>query len=739
MVILRVFIVSLLICVCCVSLLSAEEGPKTLSLTGKEAVIIRLKGNVKVLKKKEESWQKATEGLHLFEGDSLKTGRRSYAEICFDLDDKPKKNVVKVSSKTTITLNAIKPTQTEIGLDKGELFCLIEKLKEGSTFEVRTPTAVCGSRGTGWQIKYNPKTIVLCYENAIYIQPLDEEGNPIGEGFIVQEGEKKAIALLKVGITQRLSEQEKRKWNSWRKDLGQFLDAYIVDTDPTADGYTPPSDSDADDLSDDTDDLDEDGEDSQDDAEDDKNSEQDSQGSGRRGASNPDSDGDGVLDKDDLYPNDPNRASGNDLDGDGIDDEFDNDIDGDGYANSNDDFPRDYYDWLDFDIDGYGDNEDAFPEDNVIDDGPFGYGSRHQMRQEILDLIEEGQLRNDIAQHTRDIYWRDMDARLTQVADHQAHKVMRDRWGNRVRVEQYVLKPTNQTIQILSVNLRTAGPNAGVSSMDFQIQFYQDINGADLKNLPWGDYMHTCEWDEVFGGDFDGDDDVQFIVYDRDGEYYDPRLAQVGYPDGYPIPETFSLEVKNPYGNSFKAIETYSKINDIGDIGWYQSQVRDREMLINGTYMDYADTGDFEDEWGDDWNSQNRFTFIDRFTDDRWLIGAFYLIENDGNPVENVDEDYLDEDETLDIRGIRDLLNPDYNLEMVFFSSEFGDTPGDLPNEIADYMEEELSEAERESYIEGLYNNPSIRTIDVITIPEITTPYVEFDDLGGGDDEPEPR
>jgi len=43
----------------------------------------------------------------------------------------------------------------------------------------------------------------------------------------------------------------------------------------------------------------------------------------------PDTDNDGVIDQNDNFPNDPNRASGNDVDGDGIDDEFDsNNTDG---------------------------------------------------------------------------------------------------------------------------------------------------------------------------------------------------------------------------------------------------------------------------------------------------------------------------------------------------------------------------------------------------------------------------
>ena len=62
-----------------------------------------------------------------------------------------------------------------------------------------------------------------------------------------------------------------------------------------------------------------------------------------------DSDGDGVGSNTDVDDNDPDRSSGTDTDGDGIDDEFDSDpddgpladSDGDGVINSQDDFPDD--------------------------------------------------------------------------------------------------------------------------------------------------------------------------------------------------------------------------------------------------------------------------------------------------------------------------------------------------------------------------------------------------------------
>ena len=74
-----------------------------------------------------------------------------------------------------------------------------------------------------------------------------------------------------------------------------------------------------------------------------------------------DSDGDGVVDSDDSFPQNPLRASGNDFDGDGTDDEFDNDDDNDGVIDSSDQFPQNPLraSGVDTDKDGIDDEFDA--------------------------------------------------------------------------------------------------------------------------------------------------------------------------------------------------------------------------------------------------------------------------------------------------------------------------------------------------------------------------------------------
>ncbi|MDC1029468.1 thrombospondin type 3 repeat-containing protein [Euryarchaeota archaeon] len=84
----------------------------------------------------------------------------------------------------------------------------------------------------------------------------------------------------------------------------------------------------------------------------------------------PDSDGDGIRDDEDAFPNDPNETV--DTDGDGVGDNseiFPNnpnetiDTDVDGVGDNSDIFPNDSNETIDSDEDGVGDNSDIFPLD----------------------------------------------------------------------------------------------------------------------------------------------------------------------------------------------------------------------------------------------------------------------------------------------------------------------------------------------------------------------------------------
>jgi TolB-like protein len=85
---------------------------------------------------------------------------------------------------------------------------------------------------------------------------------------------------------------------------------------------------------------------------------------------------------------------------------------------------------------------------------------------------------------------RSRDDLLMQRADAQAGRVLKDKDGNWVRTQQYILRPDNQTVQMLNVSLRGNGVHAGLSTIDWTTKFSNTIN-QPLRNLPWSDYLNT--------------------------------------------------------------------------------------------------------------------------------------------------------------------------------------------------------------------------------------------------------
>ena len=728
----------------------AEEGVQeyiTQSLT-----VSSVLGMVEVLPKDAPDWEEASVGMQLTEGDQIRTAEGAKAELV--LKDG---SFIRMKERTTIGIKAAREEKTsqesEYNFDfrMGEIMVELKKLKAGSSFNVETPTAVAAVRGTTYYMRTGTREVEGTEQPFVEIYVDSDDvvmftNTVSGESCFVHQGE--SAILFPDGTIDGPYPIPPSAQDAWKS-------GFDIKYDDSGEGKKGMRDEDEegdeeDDTEDDVDDTTEDQEDAQDDANEDQSGEQGIYGLANvtivteeeeeeqeeEGTEILDSDGDGYSDGIDAFPFDP--AEWFDTDKDGIGNNADTDDDGDKVWDNveadNETNPL----VKDSDGDSFDDFEDAFPKDDTVDpDTTFndinenpvtvkGYGSWEQLRQAAIDNLE---LQGDIATMLDDIHARGYEAVKESVFDHQAGKVMTDRWGNRVRVEEYISKPSNDQVQILALNLRTAGPNAGVSSFDFRVKFDSDINNTDLKSLPWDDYMGVTlirEYDPPEGAGYaetpfdDYDEDAQLILYEKENPgYYDPTLY------GYPIPLEFSLEVKNPYGDSVKAIERYGELDyfpreeETRPTIWFQVEEReDNKICINGQQYDESSNLNSVSDWGENWNQNNRFTFLDYYEDgkdeDTWLMGVFYLIDNNGQLVNNVSADYLDEEGNLDIEGIRALVNPYYNLEMVFFSSKFG-TYYELPDDIAE------KEVVDDAYERLLYQ--TYRNIDVITIPGITEPY----------------
>lgn len=183
--------------------------------SSKEATIILVKGDVKIQKAGKVEWLDAKVGLRLSDGDTAKTGKASEAEISFDKDNK---NVVRLAENTTAILRGRQLRQIE--LPQGRIRFLIKKLRRDSSFEIRTPTAVAGARGTGGDVESEPdRAEVKAFEDEVFVQSFDQEGNLIKE-IIVREGWETFIEKFQApSELVELTETDRKDWDSWKEDL----------------------------------------------------------------------------------------------------------------------------------------------------------------------------------------------------------------------------------------------------------------------------------------------------------------------------------------------------------------------------------------------------------------------------------------------------------------------------------------------------------------------------------------
>ena len=138
---------------------------------GQIAKIVDVKGDVTVRKDANVSWQKAKPDMYLANEAEIRTGTSSECTLTFDeeLD-----NMMTIKGDSHIKMEDV--GGGKIYLPKGRVFSLIEDLAKLKDFQVRTPTAIAGVKGTGEEVIVNGTTTVNCFEGKAYAQGLDKSG-----------------------------------------------------------------------------------------------------------------------------------------------------------------------------------------------------------------------------------------------------------------------------------------------------------------------------------------------------------------------------------------------------------------------------------------------------------------------------------------------------------------------------------------------------------------------------------
>ena len=135
--------------------------------------IVGTSGMVQVLFSGESEYVVAQEDIFLHPLDKLKTGSGSYAEVAFDDNGD---SLVRIDSSTSVTFTLGR--QEKINLASGEIFLTLENLPANSSFEVKTPAAVCGVAGTDWAIKADQEnTDIETVNGNVYVKGFNSDGS----------------------------------------------------------------------------------------------------------------------------------------------------------------------------------------------------------------------------------------------------------------------------------------------------------------------------------------------------------------------------------------------------------------------------------------------------------------------------------------------------------------------------------------------------------------------------------
>lgn len=136
-------------------------------------------GDVNVLHKGETEWMGAKLGLGIFQYDTVKTAIKSKVRITFEDG-----SLLNLSEDTQIEIKEHVYTPEEqqrmslFAIARGKMRVFCQKFAgKGSSFQVETPTAVIGLRGTEfivWVVS-NELTTVICLSDEVFVKSADEK------------------------------------------------------------------------------------------------------------------------------------------------------------------------------------------------------------------------------------------------------------------------------------------------------------------------------------------------------------------------------------------------------------------------------------------------------------------------------------------------------------------------------------------------------------------------------------
>lgn len=148
------------------------------------ARVISFEGDVQVFPQAAARPVSLEREMLLAEGTRVVTGGASFLELALNSDAS---NRVRIDGNTECVIKI--DSMTGIELIDGKIFTFLKDMDRQDTFIVRTPSAVCGARGTGWVTEHgDDTTIALVFDDRIFTQGINPDGSVMERRFWTEQG-----------------------------------------------------------------------------------------------------------------------------------------------------------------------------------------------------------------------------------------------------------------------------------------------------------------------------------------------------------------------------------------------------------------------------------------------------------------------------------------------------------------------------------------------------------------------
>ena len=252
---------------------------------------------------------------------------------------------------------------------------------------------------------------------------------------------------------------------------------------------------------------------------------------------------------------------------------------------------------------------------------------------------------------------------MEKISDAQMGKVLKDVQNRRVRVEQYVLRPAPDKVELLNVNLR-AGED--LTTMEWVTRFNNSLDGlptGSIKNLPWNDYLNTQYKTGVPG-----------------------LIISPEHPSGI-YPNEMSIKFSHAE-DAFAESRSFSPRNSESG----RQMIHDMRLWVkdfnNNEWMDYnpntssaagkySITSNIPNAYIGDNPTGFRYDFMSKAGDSESIEASFYVL-HDSLGRQDSSLSIRDLPDALRINMSEELYIGENNLEMVFSSTSVFTSPIDL-------------------------------------------------------------